>query len=37
MAANIPDQYKDLFNKVAFAHLATLMPDGGSSGHAGLV
>ena len=29
MAANIPEQYKDLFNKVAFAHLATLMPDGG--------
>ena len=28
MAANIPDQYKDLFNKVAFGHLATLMPDG---------
>src|SRR6476619_4442241 len=28
MAANIPEQYKDLFNKVAFAHLATLMPDG---------
>src|SRR4029434_3724312 len=28
MAANIPHQYKDLFNKVAFAHLATLMPDG---------
>jgi PPOX class probable F420-dependent enzyme len=28
MAASIPDKYKDLFNKVAFAHLATLMPDG---------
>ena len=28
MAANIPEQYKDLFKKVAFAHLATLMPDG---------
>jgi PPOX class probable F420-dependent enzyme len=28
MAATIPEQFKDLFNKVAFAHLATLMPDG---------
>ena len=28
MAASIPDKYKDLFDKVAFAHLATLMPDG---------
>jgi PPOX class probable F420-dependent enzyme len=28
MAANFPEQYKDLFNKVAFAHLATLMADG---------
>jgi nitroimidazol reductase NimA-like FMN-containing flavoprotein (pyridoxamine 5'-phosphate oxidase superfamily) len=28
MAANIPEQYKDLFKKVAFANLATLMPDG---------
>jgi PPOX class probable F420-dependent enzyme len=28
MAAAIPEQYKDLFSKVAFAHLATLMPDG---------
>ena len=28
MAASIPDKYKDLFNKVAFAHLATLMTDG---------
>jgi PPOX class probable F420-dependent enzyme len=28
MAAAIPDQFKDLFSKVAFAHLATLMPDG---------
>src|SRR5919109_3509167 len=28
MAASIPDKYKDLFNNVAFAHLATLMPDG---------
>jgi PPOX class probable F420-dependent enzyme len=28
MAANIPDQYKDLFSKPAFANLATLMPDG---------
>jgi PPOX class probable F420-dependent enzyme len=28
MAATIPDQFKDLFSKVAFAHLATLMADG---------
>ena len=28
MAATIPEQFKDLFGKVAFAHLATLMPDG---------
>jgi PPOX class probable F420-dependent enzyme len=28
MASTIPDQFKDLFTKVAFAHLATLMPDG---------
>ncbi|HET8563792.1 MAG TPA: PPOX class F420-dependent oxidoreductase [Candidatus Binatia bacterium] len=28
MADKIPEQYKDLFTKVAFAHLATLMPDG---------
>jgi PPOX class probable F420-dependent enzyme len=28
MAAAIPEKYKDLFSKVAFAHLATLMPDG---------
>ncbi len=28
MANPIPDQFKDLFSKVAFAHLATLMPDG---------
>jgi len=28
MAASIPDKYKDLFHKVALAHLATLMPDG---------
>lgn len=28
MAGAIPDQFKDLFSKVAFAHLATLMPDG---------
>jgi PPOX class probable F420-dependent enzyme len=26
--AAIPEQYKDLLSKVAFAHLATLMPDG---------
>jgi PPOX class probable F420-dependent enzyme len=28
MAATIPAGFKDLFVKVAFAHLATLMPDG---------
>ena len=28
MAATIPENYRDLFAKVAFAHLATLMPDG---------
>ena len=28
MAAKIPDAFKDLLNKRAFAHLATLMPDG---------
>ena len=28
MAATIPDKYKDLFNKVVFGHLATLMADG---------
>jgi PPOX class probable F420-dependent enzyme len=28
MAAQIPDQYKDLFSKKAFANLATVMPDG---------
>jgi PPOX class probable F420-dependent enzyme len=28
MAATIPEAFKDLFVKVAFAHLATLMPDG---------
>jgi len=28
MAAAIPEQFKDLFTKVAFAHLATLMADG---------
>lgn len=28
MAASIPDNFKDLFNKKAFAHLATLMSDG---------
>lgn len=28
MASAIPDQFKDLFTKVAFAHLSTLMPDG---------
>jgi PPOX class probable F420-dependent enzyme len=28
MAAQIPDKYKDLFDKPAFGVLATLMPDG---------
>ena len=28
MAAQIPDQFHDLFTKKAFAHLGTLMPDG---------
>jgi PPOX class probable F420-dependent enzyme len=28
MAATIPESFRDLFTKVAFAHLATLMPDG---------
>lgn len=28
MAENIPDKYKDLFDKKAFANLATVMPDG---------
>ena len=28
MAATIPEKFKDLFTKVAFAHLATLMADG---------
>lgn len=28
MAARIPEAYVDLFTKKAFAHLATLMPDG---------
>lgn len=28
MAAAIPDNFRDLFQKKAFAHLATLMPDG---------
>jgi PPOX class probable F420-dependent enzyme len=28
MAVTIPEQFKDLFEKVAFAHLATLMADG---------
>jgi PPOX class probable F420-dependent enzyme len=28
MASNIPDNYLDLFQKKAFANLATLMPDG---------
>ena len=28
MAASIPEKYRDLFNKRAFASLGTLMPDG---------
>lgn len=28
MAAQIPDKYRDLFTKQAFAHLGTVMPDG---------
>ena len=28
MSNNIPETYRDLFQKQAFAHLATLMPDG---------
>ena len=28
MATTIPEPFKDLFTKRAFAHLATLMPDG---------
>ena len=28
MAAKIPEAFKDILNKIAFAHLATLMPDG---------
>jgi len=28
MAGTIPESYRDLFSKRAFAHLATLMPDG---------
>lgn len=28
MSSAIPDGYRDLFDKKAFAHLATLMPDG---------
>lgn len=28
MPATIPEKYRDLFSKKAFAHLATLMPDG---------
>mgnify|MGYP003937685489 CR=1 FL=1 len=28
MAVTIPESFKDLFTKVAFAHLATCMPDG---------
>lgn len=28
MAATIPDQYKDLLQKKAFAHVGTMMPDG---------
>ncbi len=28
MTATIPEPFKDLFNKVAFANLGTIMPDG---------
>jgi PPOX class probable F420-dependent enzyme len=28
MAASVPDNFKDLFEKKAFANLATVMPDG---------
>ena len=28
MAASIPNNFKDLFSKKAFAHLGTVMPDG---------
>src|SRR6476619_545163 len=28
MAVTIPESFKDLFTKVAFAHVATVMPDG---------
>jgi PPOX class probable F420-dependent enzyme len=28
MAEGIPEKYRDLFDKKAFAHLATMMPDG---------
>jgi len=28
MSSDIPQNYRDLFDKKAFAHLATLMPDG---------
>ena len=28
MAVTVPEQYRDLFTKQAFANLATLMPDG---------
>lgn len=28
MAETIPEQYRDLFTKKAFAHLGTVMPDG---------
>lgn len=28
MSKNIPETYRDLFQKRAFAHLATVMPDG---------
>ena len=28
MSQVIPEKYKDLFDKPAFAHLATIMPDG---------
>ena len=37
MPTTIPQQYLDLFQKKAFAHLATLMRDGQASGLTGVV
>ena len=33
----IPEKYRDLFEKRAFANLGTLMPDGLAASHAGVV